>query len=275
MNHTQTQPAIDTQARTNFARFYDQRMFDELTEDYYGHSGFMNFGFWTNHTETAAEASANLVDQLIARIPHPRGSILDVACGTGATTRHLARAWPAERITAVNISTKQLCSAAVKVPGARFAGCDAVRLPFADASFDDLICVEAAFHFRTRETFLAEAHRVLKPGGVLVLSDALISPINKDERPHWDPANMITDFGEYEAVCRRAGFADVDITDATNECWHGCFWNVVRFAHGKFLKGEISVEQLNGFLDRVYRLTTDLERYVLVALTKSGRRMLG
>jgi len=45
------------------------------------------------------------------------------------------------------------------------------RLPFPDASFNHVLCVEAMFHFASRRTFFAEAARVLKPGGAMVASD--------------------------------------------------------------------------------------------------------
>jgi SAM-dependent methyltransferase len=44
-------------------------------------------------------------------------------------------------------------------------------LPFADASFAGVISVEAAFHFTSRARFFAETLRVLRPGGVLTMSD--------------------------------------------------------------------------------------------------------
>ena len=60
-----------------------------LSDLYYDGSGFFNFGYWTLETKSQREASENLVNLLLALIPEKRGTILDVACGLGATTRML------------------------------------------------------------------------------------------------------------------------------------------------------------------------------------------
>ncbi|MDP2105111.1 MAG: class I SAM-dependent methyltransferase, partial [Desulfobulbaceae bacterium] len=154
-------------------RLYDERMFNEMVDEYYSGSRFLNFGYWENQVQSPKEASENLLGRLLSFIPEKKGTILDVACGTGATTRFLLNFYPPEHVTGINISAKQLDTCRQMAPGCRFLEMDAAALQFSDASFDAIICVEAAFHFHTREKFLQEALRVLKTGGILVLSDAL------------------------------------------------------------------------------------------------------
>ena len=65
---------------------------------------------------------------------------------------------------------------------------DAVRLPIADGTIDGVISVEAAFHFRSRQAFFDECYRVLRPGGVLSISDISIRAVAGQPRPRCLPA---------------------------------------------------------------------------------------
>lgn len=268
VNKQQTEKLQSNETINRLNRLYDDRMYDRLVSEYYSGSGFLNFGYWDENTNNAKEASENLMEKLLSFIPQKRGTILDVACGTGATTRHLLKYYRSSDVTGINISEKQLATCRNNLPGCTFLKMDAANLAFADESFDNVICVEAAFHFHTRERFFIESHRVLKPGGCLMLSDALISSVNKHLRNTWHEANFVTDLDEYAGMCRNTGFKDVKIIDATKECWKASFWNIVRFTHEKFLFNLINYEELNFFLDRIYRLASDLEYYVLVAAIK-------
>src|SRR3546814_9006356 len=86
-----------------------------------------------------------------------------------------------------------------------------------------VVCVEAAFHFNTREKFLAEALRVLKPGGHLVLSDILISQTAEGTHQRRISDDYVPDLAAYRALYERAGFTLEVLDDATEFSWRTHF----------------------------------------------------
>ena len=218
-----------TAAREKMIRTYDRTMVRGWVRNYYEDSGFFNFGYWRGSIKTQRQACEALVDRLLERIPRREGRILDVACGLGASTRHLTRSYPPHMITAINISSAQIAAARKRAPGCSFGVMDATQLDFPDAHFDAVICVEAAFHFDTRAAFLREALRVLKPGGTLVMSDILFRQFLN---PAWvwvARANVVADIPGYRRHFEAAGFAAIDIEDATEACLGGFRRNLVRW----------------------------------------------
>src|SRR5438046_6103619 len=53
----------------------------------------------------------------------------------------------------------------------RLAQGDVSAMPYSDRSFDVILSFEAISHYRDVADFIREAHRVLRPGGVLIVSD--------------------------------------------------------------------------------------------------------
>ncbi|GCE10449.1 class I SAM-dependent methyltransferase [Tengunoibacter tsumagoiensis] len=98
-------------------------------------------------------------------IHKPVRRALDVACGTGQSTRALKEI--AKNIVGID-SAQEMLSEALSEANIHYLQASAEALPFPHRWFD-LITVSMAFHWFERSSFLAEASRVLKPGKWLVL----------------------------------------------------------------------------------------------------------
>ena len=186
--------------------------------------GWLNLGWWEGEgsEEEAARAPERLVELLAD--PLPRGAhILDVANGLGAQDPVIARVAAPKRLVVVNLTEFQLRAGRERLASAGAAPVvgDAVRLPFADDSFDGLICVEAAFHFPSRAAFFEEARRVLRPGGVLSMSDVTIERQPRSVRDAWAGLVQLRVWGmrrsqlasakEVARLIEAAGFTDVRV----------------------------------------------------------------
>jgi SAM-dependent methyltransferase len=187
------------------------------------HRGYMNFGLWDPGISDYAAAAENLVAALGARLElAPGARLLDVAFGRGVQDFFLLRRFGALAIDAVDVTERNVTMARAQAagftgPGAvRFHRGSATRLPFDDATFTHAVCVEAAFHFDTREAFVAEARRTLIAGGRLALADLVLArPLRgRRERALVDaacrlwriPRANMCELSEYRTMLARHGF---------------------------------------------------------------------
>ena len=102
------------------------------------------------------------------------GSALELACGTGIATRRLRdRLGPSVKLIATDLNEAMMNYAAQKFPAGEdveWKQADATELPFADQSFDAVVCQFGLMFFPDKPRAVAEVHRVLKPGGSFVFN---------------------------------------------------------------------------------------------------------
>jgi ubiquinone/menaquinone biosynthesis C-methylase UbiE len=94
--------------------------------------------------------------------------VLDVACGEGYGSAALRKAG-ASSVVGIDIA-QEVCDHARRKYGVDARAGDALALPLADASVDLVVSFETIEHVTDPSRFLAECARVLRPGGMLILS---------------------------------------------------------------------------------------------------------
>ena len=211
--------------------------FDLITDDarlFYGDS--FHVGYFRSGSETLAEAldaHTDLVGEM-ARL-RARHLVLDAGCGIGAPALRIAERYGCE-ITGVNISREQVRQGRRLIEErrmshrVRIARGDARALDFPDASFDAIVCLEAAGDIcvddRDKNRLVRDLHRVLRPGGHVGFSDLALHscPSQEEDRAlravlYHSGGELVTD---WPALFVRHGFTIVDREDIiadTIETW--------------------------------------------------------
>ena len=202
------------------------RVYESIGSDFFlaVAPGWLNLGLWEGpgSEDEAEDACRRLVRTLALALPGD-GVILDVGNGLGTQDPLIAETVRPRRMVAVNITEWQLAAGRARLreaAAAPVAG-DAARLPIAAGTVDGVISVEAAFHFRSRKAFFDECYRVLRPGGVLSMSDISTQrwPVSPAEvfsgltqlRVFGLRRAMAMTAGQIAAEARAAGLAEVQV----------------------------------------------------------------
>ena len=114
--------------------------------------------------------AADLVNRIRAK---PLSRVLEIAAGTGVVTRALASVLPEScKIVATDLNQAMLdqASAVGTQRAVEWRQADAMQLPFKDATFDAVVCQFGVMFFPEKPKAFAEAHRVLRRGGVFIFN---------------------------------------------------------------------------------------------------------
>lgn len=173
---------------------------------------------------------------LAARLPAGDDvRVLEVACGSGIVTRRLREALPASATlvaTDLNEAMVEYARHAVPEPGIEWQQADAQALPFADASFDAVVCQFGLMFLPDKVQGFREARRVLHAGGVLLANvwrpleanpvpravDAALVALWPDDPPRFmHVPHGYGDPGQIRADLGAAGWEDVRLEDVNLE----------------------------------------------------------
>lgn len=209
-------------------------------------------------------------DPLLAWLEVPRGGkVLEVACGAGGPALYLARTLGCD-VTGIDINesgvetASRLAAAAGEGTRVRFVVADATRtLPFADETFDGLVCIDSMNHLPDRSAVLRDWRRVLRPGGRALFTDPVVisGPVTSEELALRSSIGLFVFVPEglNDKLIAEAGLRLVKQLDVSENAaliarrWHQA--RAVRRDDLVRLEGEARFEGLQRFFSAVHELT--------------------
>lgn len=147
--------------------------------------------------------------------------MLDIGCGSGGITLHIAKRFSPRSIIGFDVEKPVIREATRRAEEAglservRFVQAPPGRLPFDDGSFDIVFSKDAMVHIKDKDAIFAEIFRVLRPGGIFAASDWLVGhdgELSQDMKDYIEAEGL--SFGmaspsRYRQAMEHAGFEDV------------------------------------------------------------------
>jgi SAM-dependent methyltransferase len=207
--------------------------------------------------------------------------VLEIGSGSGGPAVYLALARSC-RVVGVDINehgvrnASRLAETGGVADRARFQVIDAGRsLPFPDASFDTVISNDAMCHIEKRLPVLRDWHRVLRPGGRALFTDAMVltGAVSHEELAIRTSIGfyLVVPPGENERLIQEAGFEMLEAKDVTGNALEVSHrWHDARARHREALiarEGQTNFDGLQRFLACVHTLSAErrLSRFAYLA----------
>ena len=212
---------------------------EHMHHGYYGKNG--------NYKLDRRQAQIELIEELLlwadCSINNPPQNIIDVGCGIGGSTLHLAEKF-GSRATGITLSPVQVSRAKERAAEmglaskVNFEVANALEMPYEDNTFDLVWSLESGEHMPNKAQFLSECYRVLKPGGKMIFAtwchretDSLAGDLTPSEVAHLKEIYRVyclpyvISLSEYREIAIECGFENLKSDD-----WSIAvepFWDVV------------------------------------------------
>jgi len=133
-------------------------------------SNMLNFGLWDKDAKEPLEAQKRMCE-FVSDFGNFQSSrkLLDIGSGYGSPALVWKENFPELQITCLNLNFNQLN----QVPAKRnleLVNCTSTSIPIEDNSFDTIIALESAHHFKPLKKFFLESNRILSDNGTVILA---------------------------------------------------------------------------------------------------------
>ena len=212
---------------------------EHMHHGYYGRNG--------NYKLDRRQAQIELIEELLIwagyNKQHVPQNIIDVGCGIGGSTLHLAQKF-GSIATGITLSPVQASRAQERAAEigldsrVHFEVANALEMPFEDNTFDLVWSLESGEHMPDKTKFIAECYRVLKPGGKMILAtwchretDSFAGELTPSEVAHLKEIYRVyclpyvISLSEYRTIALECGFENLQADDWSIAV--APFWDVV------------------------------------------------
>lgn len=253
----------------------------------------MHYGYWDEKTRSFRHSLHRMNEVLAAFGEIKAGEeVLDAGCGVGGSSIFLAKELGCN-VTGITLSDQQVQRAKANAQTAgldeklQFQQADYSATSFADNSFDVIWALESAVHDPKKHGFFGEAHRILRPGGRLIMGEYIKNDSSmpaKDQKlfHRWLDAWAIADLStlpHLKSVAGQYGLEILKIQEITAQIRKSSW----RMYYGSFFLGALSAgyrlynPTVSFFADNHYKglryqypaLRRELWSYYLISLVKS------
>lgn len=214
----------------------------------------MHFGYYDRNVKTHDAAVINMNKVLAKKVKiNSNDVVLDAGCGIGGSAIWLAKTFGC-KVIGITLSEKQAFRAKELSKRnnvedlAHFFIRDFTNTKFPNYSFDVVWAIESVCHAKNKKDFLAEAHRILKKGGRLIVADGFLKKENLThvEKNYmdkwldgWAVPNLAS-ISEFDNYTKKLGFKNIKFADITKNAMpssiHLYVAGFLGYPLGKFLE---------------------------------------